>query len=132
MTPSCPLGAVPRYYYSKTSPPFLAPHCTGDESSLFNCTKSVCRGLTYNHAGVMCLPGMYSNYNSRSESMILWELSNNPRVHVDYRINMIYHSVYILPYETRMSSSFSIQIICYILAWVIISSLDILIETDAI
>eukprot|EP00731_Ephydatia_muelleri_P036331 Em0237g5a len=49
-------GAVPRYYYSLTSPPMLAPHCTGYESSLFNCAQSVCHIENYNYAGVECSP----------------------------------------------------------------------------
>ena len=53
-------GAVPRYYYSVPSPPMLAPHCTGSESSLFSCAQSVCHNENYNHAGVECSPGILS------------------------------------------------------------------------
>ena len=64
--PYCPpfSGAVPRYYYSLTSPPMLAPHCTGYESSLFNCAQSVCHIENYNYAGVECSPGKISEVSS--------------------------------------------------------------------
>ena len=55
--PTSSPGAVPRYYYSLPVPPMLAPHCTGNELSLFSCAQTVCHIENYNYAGMECSPG---------------------------------------------------------------------------
>lgn len=74
-----PEGAVPRYYYSLPTPPLLTPHCIGNETSVFNCSKSVCHIQNYNYAGVMCSPVKHTSVKL-SSATTMWTNSTQSTV----------------------------------------------------
>ena len=74
----------------------MAPHCTGYESSLFNCAQSVCHVENYNYAGVKCSPGMISINMAVIVSTQVLNMSTDKYVSIAVNaisLSLIFHAI---------------------------------------